>query len=757
MAAGAVEPVQFEFEVKGVRSHQLAQGRFIHFLHVLEAHVPGNGDDDLSDFFNWQAQAAQDFFGHFCTFGFVAVKTDAVLAHKGGIRFPDVVQQDCVGQRTGRILHHVEHDDGVFEYIAFGVELRRLLLSDHWKNFRDDMFHESELDEFSQGVTGADAFGEDAREFVFNPFGADFGEVVCVNFDGVARGGVDRKAERVSKAYGAQHAQVIFSEAAVGIADGTDEFFFQVGLSADVINNFVFNGIPEHSIDGEVSTLGVLFGAAEVDAVGAAAVLITGVFTKCGDFSLESVFDNHDDAEGFADGDGFGKKGFNLFGQGIGGNVVIFWNTSHQPVAHRPAGDECGEAGVPDCAYNFERGCVDLVHGRKGWGKFMKKYILFFFLLVAGAVSADWRTEAERFTEVTRDVGYKSPDEMIAVIDRAEGAELTSAQSALGRFAEDPSAFLEESGLGLTVLLILLGGFLLNLTPCVLPMIPVNIAIIGAGAQSESRAKGFALGGMYGLGIAAVYGVLGVIAVLGGQSFGALNSNPWFNIGIAVIFVLLALSMFGVLHIDFSKFQSGKNVRFKSRFATAFVMGGIAALLAGACVAPVVLAVLLLAQGMGTVGLLLPFLLGIGMALPWPFAGAGFTFLPKPGMWMEWVKRGFGVLILLLAIYYGKLGIGLLKPAAESEASGKDDLAGELAAAYTAGQPVFLDFTAEWCKNCKQMEKDTWPNDAVQERLAKYRFIKVDATHHDEPPASDILDYFDVQGLPTFIILSPNG
>ncbi|QHI70562.1 protein-disulfide reductase DsbD family protein [Tichowtungia aerotolerans] len=387
----------------------------------------------------------------------------------------------------------------------------------------------------------------------------------------------------------------------------------------------------------------------------------------------------------------------------------------------------------------------------------MKKYILFFFLFVAGAVFAGWQSELEHFTELTRDVGYKSPEEMVAVIDRAEGAVTTVRQSALSRFAEDPAAFLEESGMGLTVLLILLGGFLLNLTPCVLPMIPVNIAIIGAGAQSESRAKGFALGGTYGLGIASVYGVLGVIAVLGGQSFGALNSSPWFNMGIAVVFVVLALSMFGVLHIDFSKFQSGRNVQFKSRFATAFVMGGIAALLAGACVAPVVLAVLLLAQGMGSVGLLLPFLLGVGMALPWPFAGAGFTFLPKPGRWMEWVKRGFGVLILMLAVYYGKLGLGLMKPAdKETGAIEQSDLAEELAAAYAAGQPVFLDFTAEWCKNCKQMEKDTWPDAAVQERLAGYRFIKIDATQYDEPPASDIVEHFGVQGLPTFIILSPD-
>ncbi len=389
----------------------------------------------------------------------------------------------------------------------------------------------------------------------------------------------------------------------------------------------------------------------------------------------------------------------------------------------------------------------------------MKKYILFFLLITvfASPLFAAWQSEADGFAEVGRGVGYKSSEQMIAFLDQVEGVT-PAAQGALARFANNPAAFLEESGIGLTILLILLGGLALNLTPCVLPMIPVNIAIIGAGAQSESRGKGFALGGTYGLGIAAVYGGLGLVAVLGGTGFGQLNSSPWFNIGIAVIFILLALSMFGILHIDFSRFQSGKGAQFKSKFATAFFMGGIAALLAGACVAPVVLAVLLLAGNLysqgAAVGLLLPFLLGVGMALPWPFAGAGFSFLPKPGQWMEWVKRGFGVLIVLLAVHYGKLGFHLLNSGGEGKHKARN-FGSELAAARDAQQPVMLYFGADWCTNCKQMEKDTWPVEAVQERLSQYRFVTVDATVHDQPPASEILDYFDVQGLPTFVILSP--
>src|SRR6185436_2111722 len=95
----------------------------------------------------------------------------------------------------------------------------------------------------------------------------------------------------------------------------------------------------------------------------------------------------------------------------------------------------------------------------------------------------------------------------------------------------------------------------------------------------------------------------------------------------------------------------------KGTLALAFGMGAIAALLAGACVAPVVIQVVLFSSDLyaqGTVMALgLPFLLGVGMAVPWPLAGAGLTALPKPGAWMVRVKQGFGVLILATAAYYG--------------------------------------------------------------------------------------------------------
>ena len=158
-------------------------------------------------------------------------------------------------------------------------------------------------------------------------------------------------------------------------------------------------------------------------------------------------------------------------------------------------------------------------------------------------------------------------------------------------------------------------------------MIPINLAIIGAGARAGSRLRGFSLGSAYGLAMALVYGVLGLVVILTAGTFGTINASPWFNLGIALLFIALGLAMFDVFTIDFSRFQrrfAGESSG-GSSFLLAFGMGGVAALLAGACVAPVVIQVIVFSSnlyGTGTtIALALPFVLGLGMAIPWPIAG----------------------------------------------------------------------------------------------------------------------------------------
>ena len=159
--------------------------------------------------------------------------------------------------------------------------------------------------------------------------------------------------------------------------------------------------------------------------------------------------------------------------------------------------------------------------------------------------------------------------------------------------------------------------------------------------------------------MALVYGVLGLVVILTAGTFGTINSSPWFNLGIAILFVVLALAMFDVLLIDFSNYSGSLGIVVEPRQLRARVQHGRRRGAAGRrlrragrrsrwCCSRATST-----RPARQLALALPFCLGIGMAIPWPIAGAGLAALPKPGMWMVRVKQAFGVFILATAAYYG--------------------------------------------------------------------------------------------------------
>ena len=382
----------------------------------------------------------------------------------------------------------------------------------------------------------------------------------------------------------------------------------------------------------------------------------------------------------------------------------------------------------------------------------------------------DWTKELHGFNVAAKQSGYMGAKNFIAFLDRSVSGNDQ---------ADDPLGKLGKSSLLLKLIIILVGGFLLNLTPCILPMIPINLAIIGAGRAASSKFSGLRNGLIYGLGMALAYGVLGLVVVLTGAKFGTLNSSIWFNLMIAGIFTILALGMFGVINIDFSNFSSkfgpkGKPSATGFLLQTAMIlsMGAIAALLAGACVAPVVIAVVLYstkeyASG-NFAGLLLPFLLGTGMALPWPLAGAGLSFLPKPGRWMNRVKYGFGALILVFGFYYVYLAVDAYRASQDatklaaapegSEVRVKNnpnrDLASALQKAREQGKPVIIDFHASWCKNCSAMDETVFNRKEVKEKLSDFVLVRYAAEAPGKSPASEVLGHFGIVGLPSYVVLT---
>ena len=336
--------------------------------------------------------------------------------------------------------------------------------------------------------------------------------------------------------------------------------------------------------------------------------------------------------------------------------------------------------------------------------------------------------------------GYMRAEEFIAFL---EGKDM-------GQWRLAP-----ERGLIVLLLLVLLGGLAMNLTPCVLPMVPINLMIIG---RSAGR------GAAYGLGIALAYGALGVAAAVGGLAFGDIQGSPWFNAAVAVVFVGLALAMFEVWFLDLSKRRGACAPRAGRGLAFAFGMGALSAVLAGACVAPILISVLVLTADLVAKGnrlaILLPFVMGLGMALPWPFAGAGMKVLPKPGAWMKWVNRAFGVVVLGFALWYGWLAWRGWRETSETSETGETSGTGVtsmteaipssfVSRLESLPRPILVDCWATWCKNCSAMER-VMTKPRVKEALKPFTVIRLQA--EDISELRKLKGFESIRGLPAFVI-----
>jgi thiol:disulfide interchange protein DsbD len=369
---------------------------------------------------------------------------------------------------------------------------------------------------------------------------------------------------------------------------------------------------------------------------------------------------------------------------------------------------------------------------------------------------------------------------------------------------------LEQSGLLLSLLLVFIGGLALNLTPCVYPLIPITIGYFGGQSEGSTGKLAF-MGLFYVLGLALTYSLIGVITALSGAIFGALLQNTFVILFIVLIFIVLSLSMFGLFEFSIPNSIVAKAGGAKGGFFGAFFMGLTMGIVAAPCIGPFVLGLVtyVAAKADPLNGFLLFFVLAIGLGAPY-FILAIFSGklknLPRAGIWMEAVKHIFGFILLGMAVYF-------LLPILPKEISGYvlpvfmivagiiilfiDKEANKIksfriikifisivfitVAAYSLyptevksiewqsfteseynnsisnGEPIIIDFYADWCIPCKELDALTFSNDEVISESKKFRTFKADMTQSLNPEVEKLRNDFKVVGVPTVLIIDSKG
>ncbi len=373
-------------------------------------------------------------------------------------------------------------------------------------------------------------------------------------------------------------------------------------------------------------------------------------------------------------------------------------------------------------------------------------------------------------------------------------------------------------------------GFLLALTPCVFPMIPIISGLIISQGEGITTKRAFLLSVVYVLSMAVAYTIAGVLAGLFGSNLQAALQTPWVIYSFAGVFVALALSMFGFYELKLPNFivEKVSGPTKSSGVAGVAIMGFLSALIVGPCVAaPLAGALVYIGQtGDALLGGMALFAMSIGMGIPLIAVGVSAgKFMPKPGVWMTMVTALFGVMMLGVAIWmlervvnaslimllWAMLGISsalffgafkenvqifiksialivfiysvalfigvlggsqsmtkpleFLKPQAGSSLKEAEHLQfakvtsnQELEAllAQNKGKKIMLDFYADWCTACKELEEVTFSNADVQAKLSEFVLIQADITANGEEEKA-LSKKYGVFGPPALIFFDENG
>jgi thiol:disulfide interchange protein DsbD len=323
-------------------------------------------------------------------------------------------------------------------------------------------------------------------------------------------------------------------------------------------------------------------------------------------------------------------------------------------------------------------------------------------------------------------------------------------------------------------------GLAMALTPCVLPMLPIMSSVI-FGSKNEqhrnvSKLRSSMLALSYVLGMAIMYSVAGMITAALGANIQVWLQNPWVLGAFALLLLVLAASLFGFYELRLPQALHNKIDRIAGKqeggsVVGAFMLGAISTLIASPCVTAPLAGVLAFIAQTGSIPLggILLFVMALGMGLPLMlFAIGARGLLPKAGAWMTIVQRIFGVLLIGLAVWVAspiftnsktssnetmhQLESGLVFQRVATSAQ----LEAVLIQAKQKRQPVLLDFYADWCVTCKEMELLTFSDEKVKAALSTYLLIQVDVTKNTVEHQR-ILKQYVLFGPPAILFFDANG
>lgn len=362
------------------------------------------------------------------------------------------------------------------------------------------------------------------------------------------------------------------------------------------------------------------------------------------------------------------------------------------------------------------------------------------------------------------------------------------------------------AALGMTLLL----GLTLNLTPCVYPLISVTLGFFGS--QTSTGAKTLPLAVAYVGGITLSFATLGVTASLAGGLFGAPLQHPAVLVALALLLATLAMSSLGFFEIRAPQALMQRFGGSSTGIGGAFLMGLTMGIVAAPCIGPVVLGLLVYVGSERDVwkGFSLFLSMGLGMGLPYVFlatAAGSLDKLPRSGEWLSWMNRLFGVLLLGMAVYFvapllghefmrffwpafiatGAIYLGFLEPSGRAlrgftlarKIAGATALlvavwmglssteanagirwqplaATSLDQAVSSKRPAVVEFAAEWCLPCVEMQHSTFTDPGVLENASRFAMLQADVTESSDEN-EQLLEEFGVLGVPTIIFYDGRG